>query len=198
MEKIFLQATERTIQPGKFRESGFVPGVLFGDGVTESTPVKFEELALKKVLAIHGHNAKGWIMLNNNKKFGVIKEVQKHPVTGKLIHIAVQIVSKEHELKLQIPIVFKGMDDLKQRLLQLQVYRSEITVSGKMDFMLDAIYVDVSEKKLGDTITLSELNLNKQLKVSEKDDIVYGIIINLRTQPIDAVVESEAEQGTKT
>ena len=189
MEEIFLQAIERTKQPGKFKESGFVSGVLYGDSIAEATPVKFEAQALKKVLTSHGSNAKVWIKLNNNKKFGFIKEVQKHPISGSVTHIDVQIVSKDHELKLQIPIAYKGEDDLKKKQLQLQVYKSEITVLGKMDFMLDAIYIDLSEKKLGDTITLKDFDLDKQLKVSEKEDVVYGIITNLNNQAIDEADE---------
>lgn len=197
MEEIFLQAIEREKQHGKFRDKGFVPGALYGDNVSESILVKFDELGLKKVIASHGSNAKVWIMLNNNKKFGFIKEVQKHPVTAKLIHISVQIVSKDHKLKLQIPIVFKGQDDLKQRQLQLQVYKSEITVLGKLDLMLDAIYVDVSEMLLGDSISLNSFNLDKHLKVSEKEETVFGVINNIKIQPIDTVDEAETEQAAK-
>lgn len=193
MEETILKAVERIKKPGKVIEKGFVPGVLYGDSISEVTMVNFEEQALKKVLSSHGSNAKVWIRLNNDKRFGFIKEVQKHPVSGNVTHIDVQIVSKDHKLKLQIPIVFKGEDDLKQKLLQLQVYKSEITVLGKMDFMLDAIYVDVSEKKLGDTITLKDFDLDKQLKVSEKEDVIYGIIINLRNQTVDAAVETKSE-----
>jgi large subunit ribosomal protein L25 len=195
MEEIVLQAIERNEQPGRFKESGFVPGVLYGDSVTLATSVKFDALALKKVITNHGSNAKVWIKLNDSKKFGFIKAVQKHPLTGNIIHVDVQIVSKEHELKLQIPIVFKGEDDLKQNLLQLHVNKSEITVLGKMDLMLDAIYVDVSEKKLGDTITVSDFNLDKQLKVNEKEDVIYATIINQKTT--EEPIETETKPETK-
>lgn len=196
MEEIILEAIERTKQVGKFRESGFVSGVLYGDSVTVASSVKFDALAIKKVLARHGSNAKVWINFNKNKKFGFIREVQKHPVSGSVIHIDVQIVSNDHQLKLQIPIVFQGEDNLKQRQLQLKVYKSEITVFGKVALMLDAIYIDVSEKKLGAAITLNNLHLDKQLKVSEKEDTVFGMIINLNNQPIDDAVGTKTENGT--
>ena len=191
MEEIILKAIERTKQPGKFREDGFVPGVLYGDGIADSNLVKFEAAALKKIIALHGSNAKVWVKFNNKKKSGFIKEVQKNPLSGSVIHIDVQIVSKDQELKLQIPIVFKGEDELKQKQLQLQVYKSQITVIGKIAMMIDAIYVDVSEKQLGETITLNNLDLDKQLKVSEQEDTVFGIIINLKNQPVDNEVETE-------
>ena len=123
----------------------------------------------------------------------LLRKYKKILYSGNVTHIDVQIVSKDHELKIQIPIVFKGEDDLKRRQLKLQVYKSEITVFGKMAMMLDAIYVDVSEKELGDTITLNNFDLDKKLKVIDKEDTVYGIIINLKVQLIDEAVEIKTE-----
>jgi large subunit ribosomal protein L25 len=185
MEEVILEAAARIKQSGKFKENGFVPGVLYGDSVTGATPVKFDTIALKKVIARHGSNAKVWIKYDNDKKFGFIKEVQKDAMSGNLKHIDVQIVAKDHEIKLQIPVVFKGDDSLKNIQLELQVYKSEINVSGKMALMPDAIYVDVSEKKLADTITVKDFDLDKQINVIENEDEVYGVIINLKVLPND-------------
>ena len=179
-----LEASERA--KGKFRENGYVAGVLYGDGVEASTAVKFEERALNKVLNTHGPSAKIWITINNNKKYGIIKEVQRKPITRVVSHIDVQIVSIDHEIKLQIPINYKGEDDLRSKQLQLQIYKSEITVFGKMALMPDTINVDVSAMNLGDSITLSNFGLDKLLKI-ENEDAVFGTIINLRVQPAEEV-----------
>jgi len=184
MNEIMLDAIERA--DGKFRETGFVPGVLYGDGVAAATAVKFEERSLNKLLSSHGNSAKLWININNSKKFGFIKEVQRKPMTRTVSHIDVQIVSKDHEIKLQIPINFQGEDNLINRQLQLQVYKSDITVFGKMASMPDVIDVDVSAMELGDTITSNNFGLDKLLKIDNEDDI-YGTIINLRVQPVEAV-----------
>ena len=198
MEEIILEALEREKQSGKYRESGYVPGILYGDSVAEATSVKFEASVLKKIIAHHGSNAKVWIKYNNSKKFGFIKEVQKHPVSGSITHIDVQMVSRDHEIKLQIPIVFKGEDELKNNQLKLQVYKSEILVTGKLAIMPDALYVDVSEKELDDTISLNNFDLDQQLKVSEKEDVVYGVIVELKNQPMDEVAEAETETQSET
>jgi len=199
MEEIILEAIERIKQPGKFKEIGFVPGVLYGDNVTGATSVKFDTIALKKVIARHGSNAKVWIKYDNTKKFGFIKDVQKDAISGNITHIDVQIVAKDHEIKLQLPIVFKGDDSLKNIQLQLQIYRSEINVSGKMALMPDAIYVDVSEKKLGDTITVKDFDLDKQINVIENEDEVYGVVINLKVLPTESDDETtETVEATET
>lgn len=190
MEKTILTAIERTKQSGKFREKGFVAGVLYGDDINGANSVKFESSALDKVLARHGSNAKVWINFHNNKKLGFVKEVQRDLLSGCVNHIDVQMVSKDHEIRLQIPVIFKGEDMLTQRQLQLQVHNSELTVWGMIDLMPDAICVDVSDMNLGDSITLKNFELDKLLKVGEKEDAVYGIIAY---QPLGATVATETK-----
>jgi len=194
LKQIILNATERTKKSKKLREEGFIPGVIYGDSVAKTDSVKFEEVPLKKILTRHGSNVKLWVKLGEDKKFGFIKEIQRHPVTNKIIHLDVQLVSKNHEIKLQIPIIFKGEGDLRKRQLQLQNHKSQIEVLGKIDLMPEVISVDVSEKNLGDTITLEDFNLDKQLKIHDKIDEVYGTITKLADEHLEEEEETEIEE----
>ena len=178
MEETILNAVERTMQPKQCREAGFTPGVLYGDSVTNAITVQFETAALKKILATHGSNAKVWVQYGGNKKFGFIKEVQRHPVSAKLIHTDVFLVSQDHEVRMQIPITFEGRDSLDNMLLQ--VHKSEIEVLGKAALMPEAVVVDVSTMALGDTITAKNFNFDKQIKITDSENEVYGIITPLR------------------
>jgi len=201
MEEIILDAVERTMQPKRCREAGFTPGVLYGDSVTNAITVQFETVALKKILATHGSNAKVWVKYGGNKKFGFVKEVQRHPVTAKVTHIDVFLVSQDHEVKMQIPITFEGRDSLDN--VQLQVHKSEIEVLGKAALMPEAVVVDVSTMVLGDTITSVNFNLDKQLKITDSENEVYGIITVLRELAVEpeavvvAETTTEAEAETK-
>ncbi|MBU3104358.1 50S ribosomal protein L25 [Clostridium gasigenes] len=179
MEKNILNAFERTTKSKRFKENGFIAGVIYGDNVTEATSVKFEESSLRKILAKHGSNAKVWVKYGEGKKFGFIKEIQRHPVTAKITHIDVQLVSKDHEIKLQLPIEFKGEKNLGANLLKLNIQKTEIDVFGKMALMPDVVVIDVSEKKLGDTITIKNFNLDKEIKISDNEDEIYATITRL-------------------
>lgn len=178
MKETILNALERVKQPGKFREKGYVPGVLYGDNINVAHSIKVGILALNEVLTRHGSNAKVSIKYNDSIKLGFIKEVQRDAISRSITHVDIQIVSKGQQIKLQIPVIFNGEEVLALKQLQLQVYKPEITVVGMMNLMPDAIYVDVSDMKLGDSITVNNFDLDKQLKVSEKEDTVYGVIIN--------------------
>ena len=197
MVETILDAVERTMDPKQCRDAGFTPGVLYGDSVTNAITVQFETAALKKIIASHGSNAKVWVNYGGNKKFGFIKEVQRHPVTATVIHTDVFLVSQDHEVSMQIPITFEGRDGLDNVLLQ--VYKSEIEVLGKVALMPEAVVVDVSTMVLGDTITSKNFDLDKQLKITENENEVYGIItpLPILVEEPETVVATETETATE-
>jgi len=203
MEEVVLQAEERREKPRKVREAGFIPGVLYGAGA-DATSVKFDAAALKKVLTKHGSNAKIWIQLNNTKKFGFIKEVQKHPVEGKVIHIDVQMVSQDQEIKLQLPITYTGTEELEKRQLILLVTKSEVEVVGKANLMPNSVTVDVSNREVGDNITFLDFNLDRQIKNNDGEEEIYAVIKVKKEQPVEeettgeepAIEEPEEEETT--
>lgn len=195
MEQTILNAIERTTQSKK--ESGFTPGVLYGDDISKATSVKFKTADLTKIVTKHGSNAKLWVNYGSNKKFGFIKEVQRDPLTRQINHIDIHLVSQNHEVKMQLPITYKGKEDLEHRLLTVQIYKSEVDVLGKPVLMPDAINVDLSEKKLGDKITLKDFGLDEQIKTGSKEDEVYGIIASLQEKPVKVPSDVQTDENAK-
>ncbi|WPC42221.1 50S ribosomal protein L25 [Clostridium sp. JS66] len=194
MEQIILNAEKRTRKAKKFREEGFIPGIIYGDCVAKADSVKFEKIPLMKILAKHGSNVKLWIKRGDDKKFGFIKEIQRHPVSNKIIHLDVQLVSKDHEVKVQVPITFNGEEALAKNQLQLQIQKPQVDVLGKIDLIPEVIHVNVSEKNAGDAITLKDLNLDNQLKIHDKENEIYATITKIVDKPVeDSDEESETE-----
>jgi len=193
MEQVILNALERTVDNKRFKEEGFIAGVMYGDGSTEATAVKFELVPLRKILGKHGSNAKVVVKYGEEEKTGFIKEIQRHPVNAKITHVDVQLVSKDHEIKLQLHIAFKGEENLVSKRLMLQVQKPDVDVFGKMAIMPDALSVDVSEMELGDTITIKNFELDSQIRVTDKDDEVYASITQMKEE-----IEEEVEEVVET
>lgn len=192
MEQIVLNVEHRANKTKKFREEGFVPGVIYGGKSGAAEPIKIKEAPLKKILSNHGMSAKLWIKNGDEKKFGFIKEIQRKPVTNKIVHVDVQFVSKDQDVKLKIPVVFKGEEELRGKQLQLAVNKLEVELIGKLDLMPEVIHVDVSEKSAGDTITFKDLNLNEGIKTHDNIDEVYASVSNL---VVEKEIEEEAEEN---
>jgi len=198
MEDTILTAVERPRQHGKFREKGFVAGVVYGEGVNNGKPVKFDAAALQSILKRHGSNARVTVMLDNQERAGFIKEIQRDAISRQITHVDVQLVSKDQEVKLQIPLIFKGVEELAERQLQLLVHKYDVTVTGRMDLMPEAIHIDVAAMNLGDSITADNIHLDSQLKVSEKEEeAVYAVINSMAPEATTETVEEAAEPASE-
>ncbi len=184
MEESVLKATIRTDKLNKVRNAGFIPGVLNRTGEA-STSVQFESIALNKVISKHGSKAKIWIEFGTDKNFGFMKEVQRFPIDGKVMHITMQLVNKDQAVKMQFPVFYHGQDELEHSFLRVHVFKSEIEVFGNAELMPDAVVIDISKKVLGDNITASDFNLPKGLKILDTENEIYA--------SIKAMKEAEAE-----
>jgi large subunit ribosomal protein L25 len=191
MEELILKAVERTEASKKVRKAGFIPGVLNEAGAT-STSVQFEAAAVNKVIEKHGPNAKLWVELGAKKNFGFLKEVQRHPLERRVVHVAVQLVSQSKELKMQLPITFHGREELEGRSLELHVRKSEIEVSGKASLMPDVVVADISKKEAGENVTVIDFHLPKEIMTVDPADEIYAIIKGTKK----AVVETPEELKT--
>jgi len=193
LEKVIIKATERSEKLNKVRKAGFLPGVLNGPG-TASTTVQFDNIAMNKIISKHGMNAKMWVELGAEEKFGFIKEIQRNPVAGNVIHVAIQMVSKDQVVKMLLPINFHGSGELKHRLLNMQVYKPEVEIEGITALLPDAAVVDVSERKAGDNITAVDFNFPPEIKVLDAEHEIYAIIRGLREEVAE---EPEAAKEAK-
>ena len=190
MEEIQLKATARNENPKKVRDSGFIPGVLHGPG-TLSTSVKFNAKELNKIVAKNGANAKIWIELDNKKVFGFVKEIQRHNVERNILHVAIQLVSSNQVIKMQLPIGYHGRDELEHRQLQLQVFKQEVEVEGITAHLPDSIIVNVSKKESGDNITASDFHMNPEIKILDPANEIYAVIKAAKVAEAEEAEESK-------
>ncbi len=175
MEKPILKADPRSDTPRRLRRLGFVPGVLNGSD-TSSTDVQFETKALNKVIEQHGNNAKIDLQFGKAKHFAYLKEVQRHPVDGTVIHVSVQMATQDKEVHLHLPIHFHGRDVLEDHHLMLEVHKADVLVAGKVALMPDSIDVDATKLVRGDHIFAKDLPLPKGLRILDNHPDAYAVV----------------------
>ena len=192
MSETILKAIAREAEesPKKVRAAGFVPAVLNGKDIA-ATSVKFEAADLKKVITKHGSNAKIWIELGNEKKFGYIMELQRPPLGSDILHVTVKLLGTDEEIKIKLPIIFQGNDLLGGKKLQLNVNKAEIDVQGKATLMPDSAVCDVTQKDIDDTITISDFNLPEGINVLDADDEIYAVVKTIHEKALE---EPEAQE----
>lgn len=191
MSRIVTEATMRTEKPKKVRRDGFIPGVLNGPGVA-SLSVQFQAAKLNQIFEKYGTAVKLWIKMDSDEKFGFVKEVQRDPVTGKIVHVSIQLVAVDQDVKLNLPIVFEGQDALQSKFLQLQIEKSEISVEGKAEFMPSNVTIDVSQKAFGNNITTADFDLPSQVKPLDSKDVIFATVKGKNKGSAETVEETSA------
>jgi large subunit ribosomal protein L25 len=170
-----IRAIPRTEKVNKVRKDGFVPGVVYGGNLAHSLPVKFEEKRLKKLLR-RTYDPRLQVKINNEITSCVIQEVQRDSITGKLIHIALQVINDKTPLKINVPVVFCGQDTLQKRGLALQITRPEIMIRGGQEALPEYVEVDVSTKRLGEKITVADVTIKNNLRVINAGNEILAVV----------------------
>jgi large subunit ribosomal protein L25 len=140
----------------RLRRSGLVPGVIYGGG--DCVHFQVEARTLRN--ALHDSSAVIDVKLGSAKARPVIvKEEQRHPVRGELLHLDLLEVRLDEAIHTTVPIELQGADEapgvteggvLEQALRELNIEALPTAIPER-------VVVDVSGMGLNATMHLSEV-----------------------------------------
>lgn len=159
--------TKLTIQPReaahsratrRLRREGRVPGVLYGLG---DDPLAFSVDGRELRQALHSSGAV--IELENagggSATAAVLKDAQRHPVRGEVMHIDLLRVDLTQPIQTPIPLHLVGLDDSpghRDGGVLEQITR-EVTVEALPNEIPEFLELDISSMAVNDTFTLAQL-----------------------------------------
>lgn len=144
----------------KTRASGFVPGIVYGFNMSP-TMVSFEERELIKALSTPaGRNV--FLRLKSEDKNldgsrALVKELQVHPLRRKFVHADFFKLDPDRAIHATVPVKLVGNAIGVKLGGIMQIALREMPVLCKPDDLPEAIFVDVSELKLGHSIHVGEI-----------------------------------------
>ena len=161
------------------RRNNLVPRIIYGGSEEPlSINVKFNEL-LKKLNA--GRFMSTLINLTvEGKTIQVIcRDIQKHIVKDLPTHLDFMRLSKTARIKLFIPVVFINQDICKgiKRGGVLTVVRPEVELLVNAMEIPSALEVDIKDFEVGDTITISNIDLpsGTETTIKGRDFVIANI-----------------------
>jgi large subunit ribosomal protein L25 len=138
----------------RLRRSGQVPGIVYGGG-NEARHFQVSERDVRNVL-VHG-GALIDVELDGKSTPVVIKDEQRHPVRGELLHLDLLEVKLDEEIEAEVTIELLGIDDapgVKEGGV-LEHVTHEITIRALPTAIPESIPADVSGMVIGDTLQLA-------------------------------------------
>lgn len=91
----------------RLRREGTVPVHVFGNGI-QSQPMQAEERALRHVIHQAGTTGLITLQVEGKPENVMVRKVQRHPVTGRLIHVDLYQVNMRVKTQVRVPLVFVG------------------------------------------------------------------------------------------
>jgi len=85
-----------------------VSAVVYGPGV-KNVSVDVDEKEFKKVFQKAGESSLIDLLVEGEKKPVLIKEIQRNPITDRVIHIDFFQASLKEEVEVMVPLVFEGV-----------------------------------------------------------------------------------------
>jgi large subunit ribosomal protein L25 len=198
-ERVRLEVKERE-QVGsrasrRLRNEGLIPGVLYGRGKTPHTICAPERELRRALTGDHGLHAILDVVLEGQKTThaSILKEAQRDPVKGRLVHVDLQEVRLDQPIQAQVVVELVGEPaGVKEGGVLSQVVR-EINVEALPMEVPDRLELDVSDLAIGDALRLADLPPREG--VTYLDDFEETVLATV-TMPT-RVVEPEEEEVTE-
>jgi len=182
----------------KLRKEGIVPGVLYSPHDKENLILKVKNDELSKLLSAKSHGLID-LEINDGKekvsRLAIIKDLQYNSLKKQIVHIDFYGVTLKEKLTLEVDIELVGEPiGLKEGgILQVELRKVEIECLPSQ--MPDSLKADLSSLKVGDHISVGDMEIPEGVEVlTELDRVVAAVV---QPAKIEEVVEEEEVEGVE-
>lgn len=186
MEKI--QATSRAAKKmNALRRDGWVPAVVYGPDVP-NTPIQVKAVELDQAMRSQTTNKPFTLSVDGTEHTVMVYELQRHPVTGNVLHADFKQINMNERVHTSVPIVLTGDPELG--VATLVRHSLEITCLP-MDIP-EAFPVNVDGLNIGDVILVKDLAIPANVTV-ELDELEVVISVSAVKARSDEAVEAQKD-----
>ncbi|WP_415318916.1 50S ribosomal protein L25 [Clostridium perfringens] len=179
------------------RRKGLVPGVIYGKGINNFL-FEIGELELNHALSVTGEHG----LLSINSQEGslntLIKEVQRDPVTRRVLHIDLEKVEGNEEIETVVPINYVGEEYINKLDAVLQKNIDSIKVKCSPSNIPKGVSLNVGRAKPGDQFKVSDVEFGNEITVvDDLNSILASVSYDQKIITQEVVDQEVAENRAK-
>jgi large subunit ribosomal protein L25 len=196
MDDLNIKASQRDILGKKtrfLRREGVTPTHLFGRGIN-SLSLQCDTAKLQRIIARAGMTRLIALDVEGDKqpRSVFIREIQREPTTGELLHVDFYQVRKTEKIKVEVPIILVGeAPAMKEKGRTLTHSLTSLSVECLPDKLPPQIEVDLSPlEELEQAIFVRDIALSPEVTVITDPDQMVAKVSEARVE-VEEVVEEE-------
>jgi len=143
----------------QIRFAGGLPAVLYGH---KQDPVSLvvDEAIVRQILNAHPDSPIVSLTVEGQGDLNaIIRDVQRHPTTGRLVHLDFQRISLDEAVRVDVHVELQGVPvGVKDHGGILEAATRSVTVSCLPAAIPEGIFIDVSEMEIQDSIKLGDVS----------------------------------------
>lgn len=181
-KKLTIELNERT-EVGKkvraLRNEGILPGVINEHG-KDSSNVAVALNVFESVYKEAGRTQPVEFTLAGKKHLGMIKELEREPVKGKIIHFTLQAINANEKVSAEIPVHLNDEIEIPAKKFGLDVIAvtHSFEVEALPHDLPEEILVDGSKlTEVGDRVLVSDIELPAGVELPGEDDLEKVLFI---------------------
>ncbi|HUV57071.1 MAG TPA: 50S ribosomal protein L25 [Dehalococcoidales bacterium] len=201
MENLTLRVSNRDVLGKKtrfLRREGITPVHLFGHNLN-SLALQCDTAQLQQLIAQAGMTKLLNLEIENEKqpKSVFIREIQRQPSTGALIHVDFYQIRKSEKIKIEVPIVLTGeAPAMKLKGRSLMQTLNSLSIECLPDKIPPQLEVDLSSlEEANQAIHVRDITLGSGITINtDPDQLVVKITEAVAEKVVEEVVAEEVEE----
>ena len=180
------------------RRNGDIPGIYYSHDSKESIPFMVTQKVLREALKSDSQVYK--INVGSKTRDVIIKSIQYHPITEKMIHIDLYGVDMDTKVIVKVPIMIIGQSvGVKDEGGVLNQSMTEVEIQCLPQDIPQNIEADISDLAIGDTLRLENITISDNLAlVGDLEMLIASIVAPAKQEEEEEIIDSEDETDEST
>jgi large subunit ribosomal protein L25 len=204
MEQVKIQVSHRE-EKGKeavkrLKKQGVIPAVVYSLDTNISLSVPSASLKTLRAINFSESTVINMEITNEKKSKAIpviIKDIQYHPLTEKVIHLDFLKVSLKEKIKVNVAIILKGESKgVKEAEGTVEQILRELEIEGLPLDIPDKIEVDISHLEIGQSLHVENLAVSSNIKVITEPEITVVTVL-AKKEEVEEEVALEGEAASQ-
>jgi large subunit ribosomal protein L25 len=182
----------------RLRVQGIVPAVIYNDKA-ESSPIQLNGHDFNMLMRGHANTSLLMTMdLDGAEKKVLVREVQRHPVSGNLVHVDFFEVSMTKKMRVELPLRLVGEPlgvslggGVLQHLLRM------VTVECLPADLVEEITIDVTALQIGQSLSVGDIVVDPKVALITAKDVAVATVTEQKVEEEVKPAEGEVVEGAE-